>query len=161
MNCDTCNKQLTEDDTHEHILCSACMGLQTKVHCVRCKSVVKGHKLYSGVVSIIKKQRSFFFLIGLLFLAIACVFPFFPLIAFKGFLGVILIPVIIFIYWLIFPIIYRFGYWFFKVFGVRHPFDISDGAEGILTWLFGVLSLTVPLILYGLGTIVFYLVFRR
>lgn len=158
MNCDLCCKILTEEDTHEHILCTSCMSARETLHCSRCKCVLKLHTKFSRVVDKIKNQKRLVILIGVLALLIAMIAPFHPMIALKLTLGLIGLPlfctIVIGALWVIFPGTYKVGSWLNKHIGLELA-DIDEGPSGLWRWVLGMFLYTFPFIFYVVGGFIF------
>jgi hypothetical protein len=164
MHCDTCNKQLTENDTHESILCTSCMDAAEKIHCVRCHCITRVHKLYARFVEYMKKRNKILLVLGVVVAIIGCIALRWPLVAFKLSLGLVGIPTAIALFvgvcYVLFPLTYRFGSWINNKLGMDIE-DIDRGPGGCFRWLLGIVAYTFPFIFYGAGILIFNMFFRK
>ncbi len=137
MNCDHCAKLLTEDDTHESILCTKCMQNNGKLRCGKCKREIKIHDFLTRIIKKVNGDKIIFGILFLMPIILVCISPFKPDVAFRMAIGYTTIPVIILVLWILFPCVYRLGRWFSKRFDFCADFHIDDGPEGILIWFLG------------------------
>jgi hypothetical protein len=157
MKCDTCAKNLTEDDTYESILCKSCTDTRDKQRCVRCHSILKAGKMFVRAKEIYRNQRKIFLVLGLIMFLIACVIPFSKKVALKLVLGLIGIPtcfiLIVVAGFLLFPMTYRLGKWFSDKIEIDLPHD--EVGRAIVGWLLGLFVYSFPFIFYGVGALIY------
>lgn len=158
MNCDCCKKILTEDDTHEHILCTRCMDERSKVQCARCRCVISSNKFLKGFLKLLKgffasckKLSPIYLFLGMVMLVSALMAPIKYKVAAALASGVAVVSIAIFIAlvvgWLLFPIPYRVGWKINK----KYKWDIEsidEGPGGIVVWFIGLSTISSPVIFY-------------
>lgn len=163
MNCDACSKKLDEYDTHEHILCTRCMRVAERSHCVRCHCVTNTHKIYSRITTVLKQIKPLFLVLGALAIIIGCIAIPFPMVAFKfllGLMGILTLAGLLALFILLFfVLVYKFGHWLCKKIGLELD-NIEDGPEGILIWFIGLVACGLPFGVYFVGMFVYSLIFR-
>lgn len=172
MQCHECNRNiLNEGDVHDYILCRYCDRSATKqrptnVHCFTCGCKRVWHDRFSKVKSILKStlgSSRFLTLGGISLMLLLALGLFKPLLAISIASGIAalvaaipLVVVAVFALYVfgrhglgLFTCIHDFGRWLYKGSFID---DISDDdLSGFLRWLFGLVTLLSPVVLYWLG----------
>lgn len=162
MNCDVCDKHIEEDDTHEHILCSACYDSEKKrsSHCMLCHGKLIAKNMFTYIGSVLKKQRKFLLVLGCIFGVVGLMIPFWPLVALKIAIGLIGVPItlalLLGLFALLFPGAWDLGLWI----GEKFNWDVRD-TDDFIPWLVGTLAYSIPFIAYGIGAVVYHIFFTH
>lgn len=170
MQCDECNKLLTEDDTNESILCTTCMSSREKLHCIKCKCNLKAHFAYKKVSAFFGKQKKALLVLAAITFIISAIFPFYPTVALKLAIGTIGLPIGIFV--LIFVIccltygVFDLGKWMCKKLDLwdecfQNEVSRANTILIFAVWFFGVLGAGSPFISYGIGTVLYNLIIKH
>lgn len=159
MNCDTCKKSLSEDDTHEHILCTSCMTKQSKTHCFICKCDMDSKKNRSRITKFrervnefLKKEMPLFTLVvcAILFLDFLAVY--FPRVAACFAIGYGVIPTFMSIVYVFCILPYKVGWWI----NIKYLEGRKDTKEpAFLVWLLGAVFTYSPIYMYLLGSVIY------
>jgi hypothetical protein len=161
MNCDACAKELTEEDTHESILCTSCMNAHEKLHCVRCHCATKFNKRYAQFSEAMNAEKLFFAILFATPLVLVFMSLFYLKAALMIAVGFTAIPLAFIALYIVFPVAYRFGSWVCDKLNIlQDGWGIDDGPGGSVIWFIGLSPIAVPFILYYAGCLV-SLIFRR
>lgn len=173
MNCDFCKRQLTEDNTYEHILCKRCMDDNMSLHCPRCKVVVNAKGFGINALKFVSSlfeicfDKYFYVSFPVLILVILGImlniladtrgskivasFSFGCLAIAVG------IPVIILVGWLLFPFTYQIGCKVNKSMGL----GFRDIETSPMRWLIGLCTYLFPVMAYFVGSIIYNHIFHK
>jgi|ERR1700722_109580 len=157
MHCDKCFKTIEEDDTYERLLCGNCQKteeLPAELHCATCGGILKWLRFTERAADVAHKLRFLKYPAWIAFILAVLAFEWRNMLYTQILLGIAVVLValaaLLIAIATAFPGFYFLGRYVGKKLKWDVP-DFHDSPAGIITWLFGTVIASSPILIWLLG----------